>query len=264
MAPILGTPLRGTETELCERVPPTRRIVVMRFYVLTTLAIGSFALIACASTPGAQPQDMSAAHHEQMAASQETAASQHASQYDPNAQTKTVTCGGKAGCWTSTTNPTKEHLAEADKLRKMAADHRTASQALRDAEARSCAGLSDEDRDTSPFSHRDDIASVQPAYASRGGGKLTPANELIGAVVTFRALPGLTAEWLQRVVECHIARNNAMGNDMPEMTFCPLEPKGVNATVSSSGDGFAVRIESQDAKTAQEVLRRAQALKNPG
>jgi hypothetical protein len=71
----------------------------------------------------------------------------------------------------------------------------------------------------------------------------------------------LTAEWLQRVVDCHIARNNALGNNMPEMAYCPLVPKGVTAKVASLGNGFAVTIESKDPASAQEVLRRAQALK---
>jgi hypothetical protein len=236
----------------------------MRSHGFTVLAFGSFTLVACASTPGAQPQDMSAAAHQQMASAQETEASQHAAKYDPNAQTKGTTCGPKGGCWTSTSNPTKEHLDEAEKFRKMAADHRAASQALRDAEARSCAGLPDNDRDMSPFTHREDIANVTPAYLPTGNGKLGPSEVLSGAVVTFRAVPGLTAEWLQRVVECHIARNNALGNDMPDMAFCPLVPKGVTATVSSAGDGFSVRIESQDSRTAKEVLRRAQGLKGAG
>jgi hypothetical protein len=45
------------------------------------------------------------------------------------------------------------------------------------------------------------------------------------------------------------------------MPYCPLVPKGITAKVESTGNGFAVRIESQDPNTAQEVLRRAQALK---
>jgi hypothetical protein len=85
----------------------------------------------------------------------------------------------------------------------------------------------------------------------------------VGASVTFRAVPGLTAEWLQRIVECHVARNNALGNNVPEMAYCPLVPKGVTAKVNSVGNGFAVEIRSDDPDTAKEVLRRAQALK-PG
>jgi hypothetical protein len=215
---------------------------------------------------------MSAAGHEQAAAGHEAEATPHAAQYDANANTsKTEGIGCQSGyipisgkpCWTSVANPTQQHQDDAKRHHKMAADHRAAAQALRDAEAASCSGISDDDRDISPFYHREDITNVEPAYMPSARGKGDPSM-VMGAVITFRAVKGLTSEWLQRIVNCHIARNNAMGNDMPEMAYCPLEPKGVKATVASAGDGFAVRIEATDPKTAQEVLRRAQALKNPG
>jgi hypothetical protein len=238
----------------------------MKFRVVS-IAFGSLALAACASTPGARPSDMSSAAHEQAAAAHEAEATPHATQYDPNAtatQTSGIGCAkaynsGKP-CWTSATNPTQQHLDDAQKHRKMAADHRAAAQALRTAEAQSCAGVSDDDRDISPFYHRQEITKVEPAYMAGSGGKGTP-KMLGGAVVTFRAVEGLTAEGLQRIVDCHIARNNSLGNDVPEMSYCPLEPKGVSATVSTAGDGLAVRIDAKDEKTAKEVLKRAEALK---
>jgi hypothetical protein len=119
--------------------------------------------------------------------------------------------------------------------------------------------MSPDDRDMSPFDHREDITSVV-ALTTSGGGILTSKPRTLGAVVTFRAVPGMTAEWLQRVVDCHLARNASLGNDVPEMPSCPLVPKGVAARVASTGDGFAVSIQAEDSKTAQEVLSRAQQL----
>jgi hypothetical protein len=235
----------------------------MKIPIVTTLLAAS-ALAGCASTTGARPSDMSTAQHEQAAGALEAQAATHEAQYAPGA-TGATECHSYEGCWSSSANPTQQHKQEAEKLRKMASDHRAASQALRDAEARACGGLSNDDRDISPFEHREDIASVQPAYGNLNlsGGK-QPTGHLVGADVTFRAVPGMTAEWLQRLVDCHIARNNALGNDVPEMPYCPLVPKGITAKVSSAGNGFTVRIESQDVSTANEVLRRAQSLKNPG
>jgi hypothetical protein len=204
---------------------------------------------------------MSVAQHEQAAGVQEAQADTHAGQYSPTATTSGTECNPYGGCWTELSNPTKQHLEDAGKHRKMAADHRAAAQTLRDAEARPCVGISEYDRDTSPFDHREDITSVQPAYVHVSGKQA--ADRLAGASVVFRAVPGMTTEWLQRVVDCHLARNSALGNDVPEMSYCPLVPKGVTAKVSSAGDGFTVTIESQDSSIAQEVLRRAQALKNP-
>jgi hypothetical protein len=221
---------------------------------------------------------MSAAAHDQAAGVHEAQAGEHQGQFNPTAQKSTTNCGGGGGnpetlCWTDVTNPSQEHQADAEKHRKMAADHRAASQALRDAEARACVGLSNDDRDISPFEHRQDIQDVTSTYL-RGNPNIenvapsyvhvsgkSPGDHLVGATVTFRAVPGLTAEWLQRVVDCHIARNNALGNVVPEMAYCPLVPKGVSAKVSSAGNGFAVQVESSDPKAAEEILRRATALK---
>ncbi len=141
----------------------------------------------------------------------------------------------------------------------MAADHRAASQALRDAEARACIGLADGDRDMSPFDHREDIASVGPLTVNvlSSKGQFT---RTVGAIITFRALPGMTAQWLQRIVDCHLARNAALGHDVPAMVHCPLALKDVTARVTPTDAGFAIAVRSEDSDTATEILRRARAL----
>jgi hypothetical protein len=208
---------------------------------------------------------MSLTEHQQ-AAAHENEAAPHLASYDPNAKETKQSCTGRAytqgACWTSVTNPTDAHKADADKHRKMAADHRAAAESLRQAEAQACSGLAESDRDTSPFDHREDITTVTPATMMVPRGAKSQTSQVVGATVGFRAVPGLTAEWLQRIVDCHIARNNSLGNSMPEMSYCPLVPKGVSAKVSSTGNGFDVTIQSNDPTSAQEVLRRAQALKS--
>ena len=120
------------------------------------LSIVVAAVAGCASTPGARPEEMSAAGHEQ-------AARQH------TAEAATVEAGcnntNAAICWTSVGHPTPETRQRAEMHRKMAADHRAASQTLRDAEARACVGIPERDRDESPFQHREDIEDVAPLYA---------------------------------------------------------------------------------------------------
>ena len=237
----------------------------MRFVVLPVLAT-VFGLGACASTPGAKPHDMSATQHEAMAKQADEASTTHLTQYDANAVKPETRCGPGGGgatsgrpCWTSVVNPTAEHAKAWSDYQKAAADHRAASQALRDAEARACAGIDELDRDVSPFARREDIASVEPLTTPTGPkGNVTGA---LGVVVTFRAVPGLTQQWLQREIDCHIARNAAMGHSAPEMATCPLQPKGVQADVTSTRDGFAVAIRASDADTAREVQRRAEALR---
>ena len=218
------------------------------------------ASVACGGA-GTQPHDMSVPQHQAAAAQEQETATAHAAQHDPNATGTEQRCTGGKGkvCWTQTVNPTQGHETAAEEHRELAAKHRAASKALQDAEANKCVGLSDEDRDTSPFAHREDIRSVSKLSRDESVGKRIVPRDA-GATVVFRPTPGLTPEWLQRIVDCHLARNAAVGHDMPEMSYCPLVPRGATATVRSVGDGFAVDVSAADATTADEIWRRAQQL----
>lgn len=227
---------------------------------IITLSV-TLAASACGHAAGTQPHDMSAAQHQAAAAREEDQASQHAEQHDPDAVQTEKRCSPGKGrvCWTATTNPTQGHVKTADEHRELAAQHRAASQALQGAEARACTGIDDADRDVSPFAHGADIRSVSQFREEKVVGKNRVTRDA-GATIVFRATPGLTVEWLQRIVDCHLARNAAVGHDMPEMAYCPLVPRGVQANVRSVGDGFAVDVRADDAETAEEIWRRAQQI----
>ncbi len=237
--------------------------------VFSTAALGMVLIASSCATPGAAPHDVSAERHAAAAAHEDVAAVEHHDEFDPNAAVPQTRCrahaaadantGNDGVCWTSTTNPSDVHERATAEHRRHAADHRAASAALREAEATACLGLSEDDRDMSPFEHTEDIASVTPLLEHVQVGKIS-RDHVVGAVVTFRALPGLTAEWLQRVVDCHLARNASLGHVVTEMPNCPLVPKDVEAKVSSTGAGFAVAIQAKDPKTADEILARARRL----
>lgn len=202
--------------------------------VLGTVASGN----ARAATPGAKPHDM-------------------------NTSQSAGRCLEEEPCRTSVSLPTKEGGREAERHRETAADHRAAL-ALHDAEAKACGGIDDRDRDWGPFRRREDIEKLEPLWgtpwsrlsSSPGAASTT----LVGAVMTLRAVPGLTAELLRRTIDCHLARNATLGHDVPKMAYCPLAPKGVTVLVSSAGSRFRVEIRAPDAETAREVWRRARAL----
>lgn len=226
-----------------------------------TLTCCALLVLGCAApqAPDAQPSDLSALQHDAMARGETRKAEIHDNQYEPMAG-KHQRCGGEgAVCWASARNPTNHHRREAEHHRNMAADHRAASRALRDAEAQACAGIPEEDRDMSPFDHREDIARVEPLQASIGTEQ-TPSTRMAGASIFFNAVPGMTVAWLQHEVDCHLARNAALGHDVPEMAYCPLVPEGVSAIVTATTDGFAVAVRADNPDTAKEVLRRAQSL----
>lgn len=222
----------------------------------------SSVLVACGGSQGTQPHDMSQEQHEAAAQQEEKAAGEHGQQYHPEATVEKEECAKGRVCWTSRSNPTEEHKKAAEQHRELAAKHRAAAAALAQAEATACSGIDDEDRDMSPFAHREDIVSATPIAEEVGRGKQRP-NEIKGATVVFRAVPGLTAEWLQRLVDCHIARASSVGHQMPEMAYCPLVLKGVKATVSSTGNGFAIAVTSDEKATAEEILKRAKAAAPP-
>lgn len=227
---------------------------------LGTLAVVTAA--ACsAGAPGpaaTDPRQRQMEEHDQATKRHEGAEIEHAARFDPtqNAEMRPCTSARDGICWESVANPTAEHAREAERHRRAAAEHRAASRALVTAEERSCSGITESERDTSPFYHRRDIANVEPVFAAHA-----PTPRIVGARVMFRAVPGLSVEWLQQVIDCHLARNAALGYRMPEMAYCPLVLKGVSARVTPArGGGFAVSIVAEGENTAGEVWRRAQSL----
>jgi hypothetical protein len=224
--------------------------------VLVPVAIGCGGSVA-----GARPRDMSQQTHEASAARHSEQAAEHATQYDPEALTDPGDCINYLGsCWGD--NPTEQHRKDGEEHARAATAHRAASQALRDAEARSCQGVSDADRDESPLLIPEAIADVKAFMLDKEGYYERQSPREVGATIILVATPGVTAERLQRTIECHIARNASLGpgSDVPAMAPCPLALKGVSATVRSVGNGFAVDIAGEDDATAAEVLRRARTL----
>ena len=219
-----------------------------------------FVLFAgCASAPSTgsvRPDEMSAAAHEAEAREVDKAAAWHEKQYDPYAGRPTGPCVPAAGsttsapCFTQVANPTAEHLRTAEMLRKHAAEHRAASKLLRDAETRACAGVSSEDRDLSPFFHRESIVRVEPLREP----------DTVGARVVFRPIEGLTPEFLQRLVDCHLARNAALGDEALGLEDDPLGLPAIKAQAMRVWDGIAIEVRSSKPETALKILARANAL----
>ena len=72
-----------------------------------------------------------------------------------------------------------------------------------DREAAACARIPPGEREHSPFAHRAEIADVVP---HRVDGVVR------GVVVEFRAVPGLSAEWMRRDIACHQAHVAVVGH----------------------------------------------------
>lgn len=233
----------------------------------TQLLLAALTLASCA-TPGARPQDMSATEHEAQAAQHEKLAAEHADQYPPWSTTAKTRCPVGHGrfdyaydfCWSSVVMPNEQHRDEAEEHTRHAADHRAASAALREAEATSCADIAPGDRDQSPFTHREDIIEVSALPARPPYDRHRP-QDIIGVAISFRAVPGMTVQGLQHVVDCHIARNSALGHPLEEMPTCPLVPKGVSARVHAAANAFVVEVVGDDPQATKEIQQRAERLR---
>ena len=222
----------------------------------------ALAVVLGCVTPGTRPHDMSTSAHESQAAEHERLAALDRAGYHPEASSRERHCGvirafGIPICWTSVENPTDDHRRDMEKHLKIAAEHRAASQALRDAESAACEGIAEEDRAMSPFEHDGDVVAVEQIIIG------AREHRWLGAAITLRPVPGLTAPRLRKLIGCHLARNAALGHDAPEMPTCPLVPPDVEASVSETSAGFKVEVTSWNDAAAHEIWRRASSLKKP-
>lgn len=224
----------------------------MRPIVAVALALAAASAVSCAEQSTAiPPSHGSAAAEERAAREHERAAGVLEKQAQARDGSEMTRCGGIVDgitnpvCYSDRRLITKEGELAAQQ-RHEAAEHRRVSQALRDAETRACDGVPEADRVESPFAHWADILSVQ----------ILPD----GAMFQFRSVNGLSASWLKHLVDCQLARDDALGHDVPEMAYCPLVPRGAMARVAEWSGGYLVEVRSADKDGAAEIIRRAQTI----
>jgi len=216
---------------------------------LPLLGLASLLALACSKTR--EPKDASAFAQDTLADREEQAAMAH--------DQAIAQAAGPRGSGQESP-AAREQQTQANRHRERAAEHRAAAQKIRTAEDTACAGIAPEDRATGPFGHAGDVTSVS-VIQERPAASLDMHEDerTAGAEIVLRATPAMTAEWLQRNVDCYMARA-ATGPATPEMANSPLTLRNIDATVSSTGNGFAVSVTSEDPDTVAEIIRRAEAL----
>lgn len=107
-----------------------------------------------------------------------------------------------------------------------------------------------------PFAHRERIVAVEQVQ-----DRVFPKAPLrpFGIAVTIRATPGVTEQWMGRVIQCHVAHHEVIGA-AGEPASSPLLTTGAHIVVSSTSTGFKISITSADYDTAQTVIERGRAL----
>lgn len=117
----------------------------------------------------------------------------------------------------------------------------------------------DDEKALGPVLGGEAVQRVQPLYSTVEGAKTGHMAELRGATVVVQALPGLTAEWLDRALECHSAREALGHTSAPSDDPFWLPGSSVDIDVRSARDGFDVAITAYSSSDARQVLTRANA-----
>jgi hypothetical protein len=125
-----------------------------------------------------------------------------------------------------------------------------------EAEKAACAEVPDTDRDQGPFANRGHVERVEEVR-ERLFPKAPP--QLVGAAVYVRATPGLTEQWLGRVIECHLAHRASLGGLASDQAVSPFA-EDARVSVSSTPTSFRVAITSPDIAVARSVVAKAERL----
>jgi hypothetical protein len=115
------------------------------------------------------------------------------------------------------------------------------------------------DSDLAPVLSGRAVQGVGPLYNTVEAGKSGEESRLRGAVLTIGALPGVTAEWLDRELECHGARLT-----LGRITSSPEDPfwlpgSSIDIDVRPGKDGFVVGVAGYSSSDARQIFDRAQA-----
>ncbi len=129
--------------------------------------------------------------------------------------------------------------------------------ALSDNVSQACASIPEAEQSVCPVQRTAVIGTRELRTPADPRGFLsTPA----GAVVYMLAAPGLTREWLGHLVECYQARVASAGNAAQASETCPLAELDASYMISSTGNGFAVAIHSQNGQVAKHVVQVSERL----
>lgn len=230
---------------------------------LLLAALLSALFLACGSNVPAHehPEPLSVAQHEEQAQAHEEQAEIDSEKVESHLKGEEAQCidiggplnsGGERTpvmqpCWTKS-EQNAEYLREAARQRKAAQDHRHWAQLLVEAEAEACGPLSTKDRSIGPFMHYHDILSVDEY---KEGGKM------LGAVVTFRKVPGSSLEWFKASIRCHQAWAAKIGFDPSFLSSSPLALEKVGTSAVEVDNTIVVTLRSTVPTIAAQVYGRS-------
>jgi hypothetical protein len=128
-----------------------------------------------------------------------------------------------------------------------------------EAAAEMCVGVPEPERSRPEFLQSGEIEAVRPFMGERHYIKFSEP-ELRGAELFVRSSPGMTKEWIARVVRCHVAWLESRGLTAMHGFEDPLVVGDPAVSFSGTETGFVVRIAGRNKAEGEEILRRAQRL----
>jgi hypothetical protein len=166
----------------------------------------------------------------------------------------TAGCGTQSAAFRQMSAADHESASLAQSDPAVAQEHMDAARRLRSDEQSACYHVPDADRLNGPLT-ADRISSVEVIrdHGVYPKGQVVP----VGVRVYLLAEPGLTQEWLGRVVACHMAHLAVTGE---QATRSPLAVPGSSVSVSPTGTGFEVTVMSKNTDVARAIVEKGVAL----
>jgi hypothetical protein len=125
--------------------------------------------------------------------------------------------------------------------------------------ASACAGVPDVERDHPSMLQPPELEGVRQSLGEQRYIKFT-RQELRGAELLVRPTPGVSRQWIARVIRCHVAYHELPGTNAPQALDEPLFVDDAQVTFDETDTSFVIRIQGSNRAEGEEILARAQRL----
>jgi len=167
----------------------------------------------------------------------------------------TVGCASQSDAFRQMSAADHERAASSSADAALAQEHLDAAKRLRNEESAACDGVPDADRMAGPFAQARLVTNVDVVRdrVLLPKGPLQP----VGVAVYMKAEPGMTQQWLGRIIACHVAHVAVVGQaERPS----PLSVANTKVAVSSTSVGFRITVTSKDSDVARSVIDKGEQL----
>jgi hypothetical protein len=122
-----------------------------------------------------------------------------------------------------------------------------------------CAGVPDAERDHPSMLQPPELEGVRKSMGERHMIKYS-VPEVRGAELLVRPSPGISRQWIARVIQCHVAYRDLPGGSSPESLSDPLLVDEAKVSFGETDTSFVIRIQGETMTEGEEILARAQRL----